>query len=118
MNRYVLVLGLLSLGTIGWNAYVAVHDDGVVEGQVVDAEGRPVARARVILSERTLTTLEPRATQETGADGRFRFVGQPAHHFAIEARKDGTGVAPRSLHRRWFRGQNFQLRAPLRLEPG
>jgi hypothetical protein len=25
----------------------------------------------------------------TGGDGGFRFVGHPAHHFALEARKDG-----------------------------
>lgn len=84
---------------------------------MVGPDGRPVAGARVTLSERTLTTLEPRAAVETGADGVFRFAGQPAHHFALEARKDGIGVAPRSLYRRWFRGQNLRLREPLRLAP-
>jgi hypothetical protein len=110
------VLGLLALGAIGWNAYVALHDDGVVEGRVVRPDGRPVAGARVTLSERTLTTLEPRATVDTDADGVFRFAGQSAHHFALEARKDGD-VAPRTLHRRWFRGQNLRLPEPLRLGP-
>ncbi len=106
-NRYILLLGLLALGAIGWNAYVVLQDDG-----------RGVAGARVTLSERTLTTLEPRAEAVTGADGVSRFVGQPAHHFALEARKDGAGAAPRSLHRRWFRGQNLWLQEPLRLRPG
>ena len=117
-RRYVLLLGLVGVGTAGWNAYVALHDDGLVEGRVVGPDGRGVAGARVTLSERTLTTLEPRATVETGADGAFRFVGQPAHHFALEARKDGVGAAPRALYRRWFRGQNLRLPEPIRLGPG
>jgi hypothetical protein len=116
-NRYVLVLGVIALGAGGWNAYVALHADGVVEGRVVGPDGRPVAGARVTFSERTLTTLEPRATVETDADGVFRFSGQMAHHFALEARKDGTGAAPRSLYRRWFRGQHVRLREPVRLAP-
>ncbi len=117
-SRYALPLGLLALGAIGWNAYVALHDDGVVEGRVVGSDGRPVAGVRVTLSERTLTTLEPRATVDTDAGGVFRFMGQPAHHFALEARQAGGGVAPRTLHRRWFRGQNLRLPEPLRLGPG
>ena len=117
-NRYVLLLGLATLALLGWNAYVALHDDGLVAGRVVGSGGDPVAGARVTFSERTLTTLEPRATVETGGDGVFRFVGQPAHHFSLEARKDGAGIAPRSLYRRWFRGQNVHLREPLRLGPG
>jgi carboxypeptidase family protein len=116
-NRYVLLLGLVMLGAGGWNAYVALHADGVVEGRVVGPDGRPVAAARVTFSERTLTTLELRATVETDAGGAFRFAGQPAHHFALEARKDDTGAAPRTLHRRWFRGQHLRLREPVRLMP-
>jgi hypothetical protein len=116
-SRYGLLLGL-AMATAGWNAYVVLHDDGLVEGRVVGPDGREVAGARVTLSERTLTTLEPRATVDTGADGAFRFVGEPAHYFALEARRDGTGVAPRTLYRRWFRGQNLRLREPVRLGPG
>jgi hypothetical protein len=117
-TRYALLLGLVALGTAGWNAYVALHDDGLVEGRVVGPDGRAVSGARVTLSERTLTTLEPRATVDTDAEGVFRFMGQPAHHFALEARKAGGGAAPRTLHRRWFRGQNLRLAEPLRLGPG
>ncbi len=117
-SRYVLLLGVLALSVAGWNAYVALHDDGIVEGRVVGPDGRPVAGVRVTLSERTLTTLEPRATVDTDAGGVFRFMGQPAHHFALEARTDGSGAAPRTLHRRWFRGQNLRLAEPLRLDPG
>lgn len=116
-NRYVVVVGLMALLTAGWNLYVARHDDGILEGRVVDADGAPVPGALVILRERTLTTLEPRARVETGADGRFRFVGQRAHHVVLEAGKDGLGASPRRTVRLYFRGQNHRLAEPLRLGP-
>jgi hypothetical protein len=115
-SRYVVVLGALAILTGAWNAYVASHDDGVVAGRVVGPDGRPVAGARVTFQERTLTTLEPRATAETDAAGEFRFAAQPAHHFVLVADKPGVGATPRRAFRRYFRGQNLVLREPLRLE--
>ena len=115
-NRYVVVLGVLAVVTAAWNGYVALHDDGVIAGRVVAvADGRPVPGATVTLYERTLTTLEPRAATATGADGEFRFTGQRFHHFALEAKKEGVGQAPRTAHRLYFRGQNVTLSDPLTL---
>ncbi|HEV8441326.1 MAG TPA: carboxypeptidase-like regulatory domain-containing protein [Methylomirabilota bacterium] len=114
-NRYVIVLGSLALATAAWNAYVALHDDGVIAGHVVAPDGRPAAGATVTLYERTLTTLEPRGTATTAEDGRFLFTGQRLHHFVLEARQEGVGVAPRTAYRLYFRGQNVTLPAPLAL---
>ena len=114
-NRYTIVLGLIAVGTAAWNLYVIRHDQGLVEGRVLDAVGRPAAGATVALYERTLTTLEPRGSAETDAEGRFRFRGQPAHHFVLEAKKAGSGQSPRTSVRRYFRGQNLVLAEPLRL---
>ena len=116
-NRYALVFGLIAVGTAAWNLYVIRHDQGRVEGRVLDAGGRPAAGATVALYERTLTTLEPRATAETDSKGRFHFSGQPAHHFVLEAKKPGDGQSPRTSVRRYFRGQNLVLAEPLRLAP-
>lgn len=116
-NRYAIVFGLLAAGTAAWNLYVIRHDQGLVEGRVLDAGGRPAAGAIVELYERTLTTLEPRATAETDGDGRFRFSGQAAHHFVLEAKKAGDGRSPRTTVRRYFRGQDLVLAEPLRLAP-
>jgi len=116
-NRYAIVFGLIAAGTAAWNLYVIRHDQGVVEGRVLDAGGRPAAGASVAFYERTLTSLEPRGSAETDADGRFRFVGQPAHHFVLEARTAGSGQSPRTSVRRYFRGQNLVLAEPLRLGP-
>ena len=76
------------------------------------------AGAVVRFWEKTLTTLEPRASTATGPDGAFVFTGQAAHHFALQAEQRGLGASPRTLYRRYFRGQNLVLDAPLRLRAG
>jgi hypothetical protein len=115
----VVVLGALALTTAAWNVYVLFHDDGRLTGRVVGPDGQPVAGALVRLQERTLTTLEPRATALTGPDGTFRFTGHRLHHLVLEAAKDGVGRSPRVAVRLYFRGQNHTLPSPLRLaSPG
>ena len=114
-SRYVIVFGSLALVTVVWNAYVALHNDGIIAGRVAGVDGRPVAGATVALYERTMTTLEPRGTATTAGDGSFRFSGRKLHHFVLEARKEGVGVAPRTDHRLYFRGQNVMLSTPLAL---
>ena len=115
LNRYVLVFGAIAVVVVAWNLYVATHDDGHIAGVVVGPDGRPVAGATVTLRERTLTTLEPRATVRTGARGEFLLSGQRVHHFVLEAQKEGVGASPRTAFRLYFRGQNFTLPVPLRL---
>ena len=115
LNRYVVVFGAIAVVTIAWNLYVATHSDGRIAGVVLGPDGRPVAGATVTLRERTLTTLEPRATSVTGERGEFVLTGQRVHHFVLEAEKEGVGASPRSTFRLYFRGQNFTLPVPLRL---
>lgn len=117
LNRYTIVFGAIAAFAIAWNLYVATHSDGRVAGQVVGPDGRAVAGATVILREKTLTTLEPRATAETDGGGRFTFTGQRAHHFVLEASKDGAGHSERTAYRLAFRGQNLTILEPLRLQP-
>jgi hypothetical protein len=116
--RYARVAGVLVLLVGGCNLWVALHNDGVVRGQVVQADGRPAAGATVSFWEKTLTTLERRTATETGPDGRFVLTGQAAHHFALQAEKSGLGASPRTLYRRYFRGQHLVLDEPLRLREG
>jgi hypothetical protein len=116
--RYLLILGVSAVLVLGWNGWIALHDDGIVRGRVVQADGRPVAGATVSFWEKTLTTLERRTATETGPDGGFAFTGQAAHHFALQAEKSGLGASPRTLYRRYFRGQNLVVDEPLRLRGG
>jgi hypothetical protein len=118
MRRYAVVIGAIVLLAGGCNLWVALHDDGIVRGRVVRADGQPAAGAVVSFWEKTLTTLERRAATEAGPDGGFVFTGQVAHHFALQAEKPGLGASPRTLYRRYFRGQNLELREPLRLRQG
>lgn len=117
LNRYTIVLGTLALLVIAWNLHVATHSHGRIAGRVIGPDGQPVAGATVTLREKTLTTLEPRAAAETDRAGVFVFVGQHAHHFVLEAVKDGVGKSERTAYRRAFRGQNLNLATPLHLQP-
>jgi hypothetical protein len=117
LNRYTIVLGLIAALVIGWNLYVATHDQGHIAGRVVGPDGRAVPGATVTLREKTLTTLEPRVAAQTDGAGAFYFAGQRAHHFVLEATKDGVGTSERIAYRLAFRGQNLTLGAPLRLQP-
>ena len=89
-NRFVLTFGGIALAALVWNIYVAFNDDGLIEGQVVDANGAPVEGATVRLTERTLLVAQPRGTAKTDADGRFVFTGHQLHHLFLEASKEGA----------------------------
>ncbi len=117
LNRYTVVLGAIAVAVIAWNLYVATHDDGRIAGRVVGPDGRAVGGATVTLREKTLTTLEPRATVQTDDAGGFAFTGQRIHHFVLEAAKSGVGKSERTAYRLAFRGQDFSLSEPLRLHP-
>ena len=56
LNRFVLVPGAIAAAILAWNIYVATHDNGIVEGLVVDAKGEPVADASVALWVLNFTT--------------------------------------------------------------
>ncbi|HYF56666.1 MAG TPA: hypothetical protein VEA41_20600, partial [Salinarimonas sp.] len=49
LNRFVGVPGAIALAALAWNLWVSTHDNGIVEGRVVDARGQPVAQAEVAM---------------------------------------------------------------------
>jgi hypothetical protein len=115
LNRVTVTFGLIAILVIGWNLYVLAHDDGILTGVVVGPDGRPVAGAEVVLSERTLVSLEPIAQTVTGADGSFRFEKHDRHRLVLTASKEGVGESGRLEVRLYFRNQNRHLDEPLRL---
>ena len=115
LNRFVVVPGAIGLAIVAWNIYVAGHDNGIVEGRVVNRQGAPVADAAVALWVLNFTTYVEKTRTRTGPDGRFRFTGNDSHNLQLAAEKPGVGASPRVPVRLYFKGQDVALSEPLRL---
>ena len=113
-SRWVVAPLVIAGATLAWNGYVALNDGGVVEGQVVDANGRPVPDATVILLERHFVMHNERQRTRTDGAGHFRFAGNDNHSLQLEAESASLGRSERRVMRLWFRAQNVRLSEPLR----
>jgi len=113
-SRFVLVPVALGAAIGAWNIFVARHNGGIIEGAVVDAAGRPVAGATVLLSRQNVTTFSEGGRRTTDAAGRFRFDDNRSHHVQLVAEKDGARSGRLTL-RLWFAAQDTILPEPLRL---
>jgi hypothetical protein len=116
-SRWVTVPLAMTGFVLAWNGYVALNDSGIVEGCIVDANGRPVPDATVILLERHFVMHNERQRTRTDSAGHFRFAGNDNHSLQLEAEASGLGRSERRVVRLWFRAQNITLAEPLRL-PG
>jgi hypothetical protein len=113
-SRWVIAPLVIAGLALAWNGYVAINAGGSVEGQVVDASGRPVPAAIVILLERHFVMHNERQRTRTDSAGRFRFVGNDNHSLQLEAETAILGRSERRIVRLWFRAQNVTLAEPLR----
>jgi len=118
VNRFMIVLASIAIVVAIWNVYVSFHDHGVVEGRVVDTDGRPVEGATVELWVLDFTTYVERTRAITGADGRFVIRGNASHNIQIGAEKPGVGRAARIPVRLYFKAEDVSLAAPLVLSGG
>ena len=116
LNRFVVVPVAIVVVVALWNAYVALHAHGLLAGRVVDASGRPVAGATVILFAHDFVTQVERARTTTDASGAFRFTRNDSHLVQLQA-IEGKASSSRITLRLWFRAQDRRLDAPLRLAP-
>lgn len=114
LSRWVVVPGAMLVVVLCWLAYVARHDNGLIEGRVVDGAGKPVPGAAVLLFERGFVTHQEKARVTTDASGAFRFERNPSHSIQLEATADGLGRTDRRIVRLWFAAQDVRLEAPLR----
>jgi len=112
-NRFVMVLGVIALAIIAWNAYVACHSGGRVTGRVTDAAGQPVAGATVTLWVLNFTTYAERVRGTTDASGHFSLLNMESHNIQLAAEKAGIGRSRRVPVRLFFRAQDVDLREPL-----
>ena len=112
LSRFVLVPGAIVAVALLWNAYVSLHNGGLIKGQVTDSTGKPVAGAEVVLLVQNVTTFSEKGRTRTGPDGLFTIEGNPSHRVQILA-ETSTGRSERRELRLWFRGQNTVLQQPL-----
>jgi hypothetical protein len=115
VNRFVVALASIGIVVALWNVYVSLHDHGIVEGRVVDAAGRPVEGATVVLWVLDFTTYVEKTRATTGADGGFLIRGNDSHNIQIEAEKPGVGRSPRVPVRLYFKAEDVSLPTPLAL---
>ena len=113
LNRFVVVPGVIAVLVIVWNLYVSMHDHGRVSGRVVDADGRPVAGATVVLWVLNFTTYVEKMRATTDAEGRFLITNNDSHNIRLAAEKPGVGRSPRVPVRLYFRAEDIDLAAPL-----
>ena len=78
-------LALLAI-VVAWNVYIAFNDHGIIEGEVRDRAGAPVAGATVIFFERNFVYYEEKQRATTDAQGVYRFTDMKTHVGQLEAR--------------------------------
>jgi hypothetical protein len=113
-SRWVIVPGLMALALLIWLPYVSTHNHGVIEGRVVDAAGRPVAGATVLLFERGFVTHQEKGRTTSDPEGRFRFDDNRSHSVQLEADAPGLGRSDRRIVRLMFAAQDTRIAEPLR----
>jgi carboxypeptidase family protein len=113
LNRFVLVASVIAVSVLVWNVYVSMHDHGRVSGQVIDANGRPVAGAKVVLWVLNFTTYVEKTRAVTDADGRFVITDNDSHNIRLAAEKPGVGRSARVPVRLYFRAEDIDLAEPL-----
>ena len=118
INRFVLVPATIAMAIALWNGYVASHDHGIVVGRVVDAAGRPVPDAAVVLWVLNFTTYVEKTRATTDSAGRFVITNNDSHNIRLAAEKPGIGRSARVPVRLYFRAQDIDLNEPLILSGG
>ncbi|MFB6218816.1 MAG: carboxypeptidase regulatory-like domain-containing protein [Halobacteriaceae archaeon] len=106
LNRFMLLVVVIVVASAGTVAFVDANDGGEFTGEVVTADGEPVADATVVLRKIPLQGVVKTERTTTDADGEFRFTGQDQLlEYRVVVRVDNTTVASKSGHL-MFRGQN------------
>jgi hypothetical protein len=108
-HRFVAVPLALLLVVVAWNVYIAFNDNGIIEGEVRDRAGAPVAGATVTFFERNFIYYEEKQRAVTDAKGHYRFTDMKTHIGQLEARTDDGRKSERRQLRLWFRSQDAEV---------
>jgi hypothetical protein len=115
-SRFVIVPALIAVTVAVWNLYVGLHAHGDLAGRVIDAAGKPVAGATVVLWAHDFVTQVETARTTTDAAGDFRFTDNASHLIQLQALA-GKDMSQRVTIRLWFRGQDRVVETPLKVVP-
>lgn len=116
-SRFVVVPLVLAVVIGAWNTWISFHDDGIVRGRVVTAQGAPVPGAVVHIMEQNFTTNSERGKVVSDSNGMFLIADNRSHNIQLRAEKEGFGRSEQKVVRLYFRAQNVTLDAPLVLRP-
>jgi hypothetical protein len=115
-SRWFIVPALMLATVLGWMAYVGRHANGLIEGRVVDAQGRPVPDATIRIFDRGFVTHQERGRTRSDAQGNFRITDNQSHSVQLEAETAALGRSERYELRLWFAGQDARLAQPIRFK--
>lgn len=115
-SRWFIVPALMLATVLVWMAYVARHANGLIEGRVVDAQGRPVPDATIRIFDRGFVTHQERGRTRSDGQGNFRITDNKSHSVQLEAETDALGRSERYELRLWFAAQDARLPEPLRFK--
>jgi len=117
LNRFALTFGGIALIALAWNLYVSANDGGRLSGRVTTVDGTPVEGAVVVLSKKSVVSVERVGSTRTDAEGRFVFESHGQYAVVLSARKSGVGAMRRQTVKLWFRNQDREINEALVLEP-
>lgn len=104
-NRFTILIVVVLVAAVAWQGYVVANDGGTISGQVVDADGDPVANATVTLSPQTVASVPNEQTATTGENGEFSFNDETHLEFTIQATHPELGESDTKRFHRYFKGQ-------------
>ena len=116
-SRFVIIPLAIAIPVGAWNIYITQHADGVVYGQVLTADGLPVAGVTITMMEKNFTTNSERGKVVSATDGHFIFTNNRSHNIQLRASKQGYSESEQKVVRLNFKSQNVTLKEPLVITP-
>lgn len=109
INRFTILIAVVLVASVAVQGYVAANNDGYVTGQVVDADGDPVANATVTLSPQTVAGVPDPQSTTTDENGEFEFQDDSLLEYTIKAQHPELGESETQRHHLYFEGQNTEV---------
>jgi len=108
-NRLVIVIVLVLVVSGSVQALTSMNDDGNISGQVMNADGEPVAGANVVIQGLNIRSQTGGANTTTNENGYYEFTNQTdVLEFRLSVTKEGY-KSTEIRHHLYFKGQNERI---------